>query len=74
MRKQRSHRSHRSLGEMISTATFLGLSAYLLAYSLGLLEAGDIWRGYGGLLAALLCGLGGLRFTIANFVAKWRGD
>lgn len=64
---------HRSLGEMISTATFLGLSIYLLLYSIELLDNDQKWRGCGGLVASMLCGLGGLRFMIANIVTKWRG-
>ena len=67
-----SRRRNRSLGEMISTVTFFGLSAYLLIFSLGLLEEGEKMRGTIGLLAATCCGLGGLRFVIAEFVAKWR--
>ena len=65
-------RKQRSIGEMISTVTFFGLSAYLLIFSLGLLEEGEKMRGTIGLLAATCCGLGGLRFVIAEFVAKWR--
>ena len=65
-------RRHQSIGEMISTVTFFGLAAYLLIFSLGLLEEGETWRGMGGLLAAACCGLGGLRFVIADFVVKWR--
>jgi hypothetical protein len=65
-------RKQRSIGEMISTVTFFGLSAYLLIFSLGLLEEGEKLRGMIGLLAATFCGLGGLRFMIAEFVAKWR--
>ena len=65
-------RKQRSIGEMISTVTFFGLSAYLLIFSLGLLEEGEKLRGIIGLLAATFCGLGGLRFVIAEFVAKWR--
>jgi hypothetical protein len=57
---------------MISTVTFFGLSAYLLIFSLGLLEEGEKLRGAVGLLAAAFCGLGGLRFVIAEFVIKWR--
>ena len=34
-------RKQRSIGEMISTVTFFGLSAYLLIFSLGLLEEGE---------------------------------
>ena len=65
-------RKQRSIGEMISTVTFFGLSAYLLIYSLGLLDENEILRGTIGLLAAACCGLGGLRFVIAEFLAKWR--
>ena len=61
-------RKHESVGEMISTWCFVGVSLYLLIYSLDLLESGEALRGYGGLLAAVCCGLGGLRFVIANFV------
>jgi hypothetical protein len=65
-------RKQRSIGEMISTVTFFGLSAYLLIFSLGLLEENEKLRGAIGLLAATCCGLGGFRFVIAEFVAKWR--
>ena len=65
-------RKQRSIGEMISTVTFFGLSAYLLIFSLGLLEEGEKLRGIIGLLAATFCGLGGLRFVIAEFITKWR--
>ena len=67
-------RKQRSIGEMISTVTFFGLSAYLLIFSLGLLDDGEKLRGTIGLLAATCCGLGGLRFVIAEFVAKWRNS
>ena len=65
-------RRNQSIGEMISTVTFLGLAAYLLIFSLDLLRNDELWRGMGGLLAAACCGLGGLRFFIAAFVARWR--
>ena len=52
-------RKQRSIGEMISTVTFFGLSAYLLIFSLGLLEENEKLRGAIGLLAATCCGLGG---------------
>ena len=67
-------RRQQSIGEMISTLTFFGLSAYLLIFSLELLEEGEKLRGTIGLLAATCCGLGGLRFVIAEFVAKWRNS
>ena len=65
-------RKQLSIGEMISTVTFFGLSAYLLIFSLGLLEEGEKLHGSIGLLAAACCGFGGIRFVIAEFVTKWR--
>jgi hypothetical protein len=67
-------RKQRSIGEMISTVTFFGLSIYLVIFSLGLLEEGEKLRGTIGLLAATCCGLGGLRFVIAEFAVKWRDN
>ena len=64
-------RKHRSLGEMISTATFLGCGVVIFLYSMELLELGQHLRAYVGLAAALFCILGGFRFTIANLVNKW---
>ena len=66
-------RKHRSLGEMISTATFLGCGVFILLYSMDLLDMGQRLRAYIGLAAAIFCILGGFRFTIANLVNKWRG-
>ena len=65
-------RKHRSLGELISTATFLGCGVFIFLYSMELLDMGQRFRAYIGLAAALFCILGGLRFTIANLVNKWR--
>ena len=65
-------RKHRSLGEMISTATFLCCGVFIFLYSMELLELGQRLRAYFGLAAALFCTLGGFRFAIANLVNKWR--
>ena len=67
-------RKHRSLGEMISTATFLGCGVFIFIYSMELLELGQHTRAYLGLAAALFCILGGFRFAIANLVNKWRNN
>ena len=67
-------RKDRSIGEMISTVVFFGVSAYLLVYSFGLLDEGENWRGIIGLIASVFCALGGFRFVIANFVSIWRKD
>jgi hypothetical protein len=61
-------RKHQSVGEIISTFCFVGMAFYLLIFSLDMLESGENLRGFGGLLASVCCGLGGLRFVIANFV------
>ena len=45
-------RKQRSIGEMISTVTFFGLSVYLLIFSLGLLEENETLRGKIGVWAA----------------------
>ena len=67
-------RKHRSLGEMISTATFLACGVFIFLYSMELFDSGQRLRAYIGFAAALLCILGGFRFTIANLVNKWRGS
>ena len=64
-------RKHRGLGEMISTASFLGCGVFIFVFSMELLDMGQRPRAYIGLAAALFCILGGLRFTIANLVNKW---
>ena len=67
-------RKHRSLGEMISTATFVGCGLFILLHSTELLDNGQNLRGYLGVAAGIFCILGGFRFAIANLVTKWRGD
>ncbi len=65
-------RKHRSLGEIISTATFLGCGVFIFLYGMELLNMGHHLRAYIGFVAAFFCILGGFRFTIANLVNKWR--
>ena len=67
-------RKHRSLGEMISTATFLGCGVFIYLYSMELFDIGQRLRAFVGLAAALFCIMGGFRFTIANLFNKWRGS
>ena len=67
-------RKHRSLGEMISTATFVGCGLFILLHSKELLDNGQNLRGYIGIAAGSFCILGGFRFVIANLVTKCRGD
>ena len=67
-------RKHRSLGEMISTATFVGCGLFILLHSMELLDNEENLRGYSGIAAGSFCILGGFRFAIANLFAKWRGN
>jgi hypothetical protein len=67
-------RKHRSLGEMISTATFVGCGLFILLHSMELLDNEKNLRGFIGVVAGSFCILGGFRFAIANLVTKWRGD
>ena len=67
-------RKHRSLGEIISTATFLGCGVFIFLYSMELFDMGQRLRAYIGIAASLFCIMGGLRFTIANLVNKWWAD
>ena len=64
-------RKHRSLGEMISTATFLGCGVFIFIYSMELFEMGQQLRAFIGLAAALFFIMGGLRFAFANLVKNW---
>ena len=67
-------RKHRSLGEIISTATFLGCGVFIFLHSMELFDMGQRLRAYIGVAAALFCVLGAFRFTISNLVNKWRGS
>ncbi len=67
-------RKHRSLGEIISTATFIGCGLFILLYSMDLLDKGENLRGYIGFIAGTFCVMGGFRFTIAKFITKVRGE
>ena len=66
-------RKHRSLGELISTATFLGCGAFILLHSIELFDLGQRLRAYIGLSAALFCILGGffLRNPWSPMVQPW---
>ena len=67
-------RKHRSLGEIISTATFLGCGLFIFLYSMELFDMGQRLRAYIGIVASLFCIMGGCRFAIANLVNKWWAD
>lgn len=55
----------RTLGEMISTISFFGMSGWLLLEALSLVEQASTWQVGGLCVAAFCCFLGGLRFSIA---------
>ena len=63
-------RRHESLGDMISTMVFLGVSLTLTVASIDTFLIGDYLRGFGFSFAAVLCFLGGLRYPIARFADR----
>ncbi|MBT6414760.1 hypothetical protein [Candidatus Puniceispirillum sp.] len=62
-----ARRTHRSLGEMISTVCFYGVSAAAFVHGLASLdEAEPLYKTILIFVASFLCFLGGARFSIAN--------
>lgn len=56
----------RSLGEMISSAAFLGMGGWLFLEALSLPETAPAWRAIVLHICAFFCTLGALRFVIAS--------
>ncbi|WP_298802630.1 hypothetical protein [uncultured Lentibacter sp.] len=56
----------RSMGEMISTVCFFGMSAWILLEALALLGQVPKIQVWGLFCASFMCFLGGLRFVIAD--------
>tara|TARA_B100000902_G_C26537244_1_gene540773 strand:+ start:16 stop:237 length:222 start_codon:yes stop_codon:yes gene_type:complete len=63
-------RNHESLGDMISTIVFFGVSLTLLIASADSFLMDNYFKGFGFLVAGLMCFLGGLRYPIARFTDK----
>ena len=57
----------RSLGQMISTAVFAGMGAWLLLEAASLAPTHPQWQVWGLVACAVFCELGALRFVIAGF-------
>lgn len=66
-------RYHESLGDMISTMSFFGVSATLALASADSFLLESNLKGFGFLIAAIMCFLGGLRYPIARFADKFFG-
>ena len=66
-------RRHESLGELISTAAFFGVSVTLLIASADSFTMSNSFKGFGSAFAGILCFLGGLRFPIARVYDKFKG-
>ena len=64
-----SSKRTRSMGEMISTICFFGMSAWIALEALALMSVVPSWQIYGLFGASIMCLLGGLRFVIADMVA-----
>ena len=70
-----ARRTHRSLGEMISTVTFYGVSAGAFVHGLASLDEGEpIYKTVLVFVASFLCFLGGARFSIANMFDQGQRD
>ena len=68
-------RNRKSIGEMISTVTFLGVCLACIAQALAFIEATLFLRAGLSFFAAFLCFMGGIRFMIADGIKafnKWR--
>ena len=62
-----ARRTHRSLGEMISTVSFYGVSAAAFVHGLASIEEGEpVYKTALIFVASFLCFLGGARYSIAN--------
>ena len=64
-----SSKRTRSMGEMISTICFLGMSAWIALEALALMSVAPSWQIYGLFGASIMCLLGGMRFIIADMAA-----
>lgn len=63
-------RSHESLGDMISTAVFFGVSLTLAIASADSFLMESYFKAFGFSIAGLMCFLGGLRYPIARLTDK----
>ena len=63
-------RRHESLGDMISTLVFFGVSLTLALASADHFLIGNYFKGFGFLIAGIMCFLGALRYPIARFTDK----
>ena len=63
-------RHHESLGDMISTVVFFGVSLTLGFASADSFLMDNYFKGFGFLIAGLMCFLGGLRYPIARLTDK----
>jgi hypothetical protein len=68
MKLSHSSKKTRSLGEMISTFCFFGMSAWLALEGLALIGTVPDWQLWGLFLSSFCCFLGGLRFVIVELV------
>jgi len=61
----------RSVGELISTLSFLGFGVWLMFAGLSLLESNRTFAGLIGCVGGGLSIIAGFRFQIQNLVKKW---
>ncbi|MDB2389630.1 hypothetical protein N9X12_00175 [Alphaproteobacteria bacterium] len=70
-----ARRTHRSLGEMISTVSFYGVSIAAFVHGMASLEESEpLYKTILIFMASFLCFLGGARFSIANMFDRDQGQ
>ena len=64
-------RHHESLGDMISTLSFLGVSVTLAFAAIDSFLFDNLLKGAGFSIASIMCLLGGFRYPIARLTDKF---
>ena len=61
-----------TLGQLISTAVFYGVSFLIFLNGMEFIENGEVFHGFFSFFCALLCFLAGMRFAIAKIIKKFK--
>ena len=61
-----------TLGQLISTAVFYGVSFLIFLNGMEFIENGEVFHGCFSFFCAFLCFLAGMRFAIAKIINKFK--
>lgn len=67
-----ARRKGRSIGEMISSLSFLGVAIFFFIDGMAAREDGEMLKSYLLLASALFCFMGALRFVLADWARSLR--